>query len=433
MRNAEKDQQEERERIERRRKEDEEAYERVRSEGLIEGLQLSDESDEEEERFSPLISQGELASPPGKAQKEGEEEAKEVVASAGEAVPAVLSPSVAVSPPPTDLLTADRPPLPETISSNDTLETAEEGEEAGEADRPDLRPRADTQPSIYAESTYSTTSSSAAPPLPSPPQVLAEPAPAPVPVGGVAVVTSTPSAPVTPLPAASTASGTVDKPEEEDSVLSTLRDAATSTTTTIAAGATAAVAGLGAAIASAGHNPAREASPEPETQTGSAAPIAVPKEARSVLADVAEEEVVAAPVDISAAETAPQPPVSSTPIPHPAPLGIDTSLSSSAASSSAPPSSSAVIASAAGAGGIAPSVTASPSSAAFSRSTAGTSAPASESGTGGKREGKELPADPMSWDVQEVVEWARQKGFDKLTVSKFEGALFLLSFPMRRD
>lgn len=423
MRNAEKDQQEERDRIEQRRKEDEEAYERVRREGLIEGLQLSDESDEEEEgRFSPLVGQDELAASPATAKEDGVESAKEIVASGGEATSASTFPSLALSPP-AEHLDVARSTLDETISSNDTLATAEE--------HPDLRPRSDTQPSVYAESTYSTTSSSAAPPLPSPPSLLAEIAP--VPVGGIAVVTSSSStsAPLstsTSIPGepVSTPPSTVteSKLEEDDSVLSSLRTAATSTTEAITAGATAAVAGLGVALAAASHNAAREASPEPESQTGSDAPVAVPKEASGVLADVAEEEtVVAAPVDVVAAETASHPPVSAaSTYAHPPPINTS-SLSSSTASSSALPSSSALNTNTV----IAPSLTASPSSAAFSRSTVGTSAPASETGTNGGGSGRELPLDPMSWEVGDVVEWARQKGFDKLTVSKFEGASPLLS------
>lgn len=35
-----------------------------------------------------------------------------------------------------------------------------------------------------------------------------------------------------------------------------------------------------------------------------------------------------------------------------------------------------------------------------------------------------LPADPTTWGVREVVQWGKMKGFDALTLSKFEGAHF---------
>lgn len=37
-----------------------------------------------------------------------------------------------------------------------------------------------------------------------------------------------------------------------------------------------------------------------------------------------------------------------------------------------------------------------------------------------------LPADPTTWGVREVVEWGKMKGFDSLTLSKFEGTYFSL-------
>ncbi|GAA5871266.1 hypothetical protein JCM8547_007237 [Rhodosporidiobolus lusitaniae] len=393
MENAEKAAQEERERIEKRRKEDEERYEAVRRDGLIEGLELSDESDAEE-GFSPLMGQKpfgaaaveEKEDEEKEVLQEGKEAAQQVVPVGGEAVPASAT-------------HGQRPSLPETVSSSDSLDVK----------KPELRPRADTQPSIYAESTYS--QSSSVPPVPSPPTAIADlpPLPAspqPVVTPPVSTAPLSPPEPASTSPASATSAAS--------GMLDTLKSAASTTTAADGAAAVAAGAGVGLAVSSATEK--SEPSPEPTSVAQD-----LPKEASTALdAAPPAEEVTAAPVDVKAAETATAPPVETAPPAvtsssasrtiTPAPLDAVSSTSFPI-----PPSSTAAAAPA-----IAPSLTASPSSAAFSRngggaaSTAGTSAPASEAG------GRELPADPMAWSVEDVVEWAKQKGFDKLTVSKFE-------------
>ncbi|GAA6039658.1 hypothetical protein JCM8097_002239 [Rhodosporidiobolus ruineniae] len=427
--NAEKAAQEERERAARRKKEDEEAYERVRREGLIEGLQLSDESDEDEpeEELRPVredspAREGAFSAltktasgEQGQVANDAKEAAREVVAAGGEAAPAQVQavpavPEAAPERPPlleaqsgshypdeapvkVEEAVSSPAPAPALAAAAEEQETlAELARAASEAEQNEAeeqnRPRADTLSSAYAESTYSQ-SSSAAPPVPSPPP--------PAPLDLPALSTSTPS----PSKEKSETS-----PTSPSSVLDSLKSAATSTGAAFTAGATAAAAGVGLAAAHAADGAAQAA--EEEKSATATAEVPLPQEAKSVLdaAPTANEATTAQPVDVSAAESAPAPPAPA-PIPQPAVMAVP-----------APSPAAPVVAS---------SLTASPSSAAFSHthtngaSTAGTSAPASEAGSkGGSGSGKELPADPYDWSVEDVVEWARQKGFDGLTVGKFQ-------------
>ncbi|GAA5911366.1 hypothetical protein JCM6882_002357 [Rhodosporidiobolus microsporus] len=403
MQNAEKAAKDERDRAEKRRKEDEERYEKQRQQGLIDGLQLSDESDDEEEevlqqRFAQLNGKKGDEPKTEEVAKEGEAAAKEVVADGGEAKPAVST----AAPPSADGDLLERPPLPEGLPS---------------------------QPSVYADSVYSTTSSSA-PPMPSPPPVVADlPSTSTAsPPAAAAVVTSTsdsaPSPPalaVSTSPAAPSADAETrpDSPKETSptspsSVLDSLKTAATTTGAALAGAATATAAGVGLAIAS---SPTDETAQEKEKEEEKAKEVPLPAEAKDAAEKVPtpalEPETTAVPVDAQAAETAPQPvPSSSAAATSPPPIST-----APAAAVSPSPEPSPTRSGAGAAGVIAPSLTASPSSALFSgngASTAGTSAPASESGK------RELPSDPMEWAVEDVVEWAKQKGFDALTVGKFE-------------
>ncbi|GAA5977063.1 hypothetical protein JCM11641_001289 [Rhodosporidiobolus odoratus] len=374
MENAEKAARQEREKAERRRKDDEERYERTR-EGLIEGLQLSDESESEDEGheadqrepFSALRARGQT-----KAAEGAKEAAKEVVADGGEAAP-----TVSVSPAPlTGGGASLRPPLHDAFSSSSSLGAAQEQHE--------LRPRADTQPSVYAESIYSTTSS-AAPPLPSPAAIVASQPPSPA------------KSVVAPLPtSSSTESSSVAAPVAD--ALEGLRSAASTTTAALAGVATAAAAGVGLAVSD------RQPSPEPAVRA-SEPDLAKPAMHAALPKDEAEQ--TALPVDIAAAERAPSPihsvysqPKPRTPSPHPPPAPIHTATPVTA---------------------VAPSLTASPASLAFGTSTAATSAPPSETGKEGGL-ARDIPVDPLTWSVEDVVTWAKSKGFDKMTVGKFEGA-----------
>ncbi|BGP18900.1 hypothetical protein JCM10213_005515 [Rhodosporidiobolus nylandii] len=360
--NAEKAAREERERKERRRREDEEAYERVRREGLIEGLQLSDESDEEGEgelQAIKALRQNGVHEGEGekKLDKDAEDAAKEVVAAGGEA-------ALASAPTGSTASTTLRPPLADSSALSSSSSLAVNGGEK--------RPRADTQPSIYAESTYSTTSS-AAPPLPSPPAVTADLA-APSHRAGAAVSRSPLTAPSSPA-------------AEQSSALVTA-------TAAVAGAATTALAGAGLALSQ------RAPSPSPSRSPSARAPSPLPLPAEAALAlsaPLAPVEETAAPVGIPAAETAPTP-VRAARTPSP----ISPPPHTSTISTGLPHASS---------------LTASPASLAFGSSA--TTAATSASG-GSLKEGKELPADPMEWAVEDVVEWARRKGFDAMTVGKFE-------------
>lgn len=426
MENAEREAQEERERAERRRREDEERYEKRKS-GFIEGLQLSDESDDDE-------------------------------------------PEPEVAP---VLTTRLDEPVEEVEELRDESIGRQSVDETGSSL---VRPRADTQASTYAESVYSNASS--APPIPSPPVPGAANAPSP----SIALAASepSPSTALAPEPASialpaspaieateSSAAEPVEAPatkgdetprsgneaspdESAGGIADTLKAASESTAGVLTAGAAGLVAAVGAAAAATGvalqgdDDKAREvapvsqaaamqsqeeelaapveataaldsdatataAAPPPPDET--AVPVEVPARAatpvQATAADAAVESapaVESVPVAAAASQPAAAPPVLvdsarattppaalSAPLAQPvSPASLDQSRASTPATSAAPLSSSVV--------------------------TGATTATASTSEQG---EAKELPADPMTWNVDEVVAWGKQKGFDALTVGKF--------------
>ncbi|GAA6036685.1 hypothetical protein NBRC10512_003519 [Rhodotorula toruloides] len=438
--NAERAAQEERERAETRKREDEERYREYRKSGLIEGLQLSDESDEEDEDDAPL--------PLPSSVEASSDEAG--LANGEKAVPAV-----------------NGGPAPATSEAEEILSTP--AHTSPDAERPEIRPRADTQPSIYAESTYSNNSS--IPPVPSPPTLPTtepsrsiaavsapepletaslpnEQAKEPILAGTPAILAAESASPVggdeTPRSPAPVEPSTVQQ-EPEHSATTAITETLKSTTHTAAevltAGAAGVVAAATTAAAIAGVSLSHDSKDEqkevdeakkevdavpkeaePALKTDVVEPAAPPKPETTAIPAVTEHSV--APVPASAADAvveASAPPASSAPSPATA---VD---SPAAPRSTTPPATSAPT--------VQPS---SPTTTAESRSsTPATHAPLSSSivtaattatpaasvsgdATGTSEAGKkDLPADPMNWNVENVVEWGKQKGFDQLTLSKF--------------
>ncbi|GAA5964762.1 hypothetical protein JCM3765_002546 [Sporobolomyces pararoseus] len=319
MENAEEAAREEQERAERRKKEDEEAYERVRNAGLIEGLQLSDESDDDEDEplagtgAFPLSTTGEGGGLSRQVSKEGTQR---------------LSPHKSIS----------------RTSSN--------------ASASKRRDRADTQPSVYAESTYS--QSSLAPPLPDSSTIPPLPGPA-VSAADALLDNSTPQD-LTPV-----------RTREEEAVL------APSSTTL---------------------NPSQvelPASPLP-TEDSSSQPV---------------EPTTTSRPHTPLPNTSPAVPAIaafSTPKHVPAPLPIS-NLAFVAPAAASPTTSQASV------------LDQSRASSRLGAALTGETSPGPSSVRGGTINDKEpmrdLPSDPLTWSVDDVVEWARQKGFDNLTLGKF--------------
>ncbi|GAA5894582.1 uncharacterized protein JCM6883_002144 [Sporobolomyces salmoneus] len=305
MENAEEAAREEQERAERRKKEDEEAYERVRNAGLIEGLQLSDESDDEDEVLTgtgafPLGANGRLSRQVSKEQE-----------------PQRLSPHKSIS----------------RTSSNASTNNKR-------------RDRADTQPSVYAESTYS--QSSSVPPLP---ETTVPPLPGPAVAAFDALLDSS-STPrdLTPV-----------RSREEDLIL---------------------------APPSPGVNPAQLALPASPLPSDS---LSQPRdEPSSALAGTA---------------------TFSTPKHVPTPLPLSNHSVTNGTAAASPTTSQAS------------GLDQSRASSRLGTALTGETSPGPSSLRGGTINDKEslrdLPADPLSWNVDDVVEWARQKGFDNLTLNKF--------------
>ncbi|GAA6020104.1 hypothetical protein JCM10207_006256 [Rhodosporidiobolus poonsookiae] len=399
--NAEKAQREARERQERKRREDEEAYERLRREGLIEGLGLSDESEPEDEG-------------------EGEKEVLREVETAPE-----------------------RPPLGESRSSR--------SEYAGEPSADASRPRADTQPSTYAESVYSTTSS--APPQSSPQKVVTDLPSPPV----AAVVTPSPTsasasaAPAaeaekpteeaappaasepTPAPAADAPSSSPTSTTASDA-LHTAQNALTTAGAALAGAATTAVAAAGVGLGSSPTSATGERTPSPSPAEAAAAPEPeLPKEAAPVLAaePAKEAEQTAAPV-------APQEAVQPDPTPAAAAAASTATAAPALAPLSTAPTTTGAVAEVSPVPATAATDGHSPAAAlkttavngnghdgALTSSPAHGAFPAASAGEEKEKEKKDggdagLPDDPMSWSVQDVVSWAKGKGFDEMTVGKFE-------------
>ncbi|GAA5924019.1 uncharacterized protein JCM15063_005526 [Sporobolomyces koalae] len=303
MENAEADAKAEQERADRRKREDEEAYERVRNAGLIEGLQLSDESDDEEDE----IAHGgfALGSTEGKLSRQVSKEEDD----------ARLSPNKSIS----------------RTSSNASHKR---------------RDRANTQPSIYAESNYS--QSSLVPPLPDSP------------------------VPPLPGPAVSAADALIDEPNSRDLTPVRSRDDASL--------------------------PLATAEPISTEQSASAIP-ANPSPSRPQTPLPASSTAVPA----NAAFATPKH------VPTPLPLPISNQVFGVSAASPTTSHASGLDQSRA-------------SSRLGTALTGETSPEASVRGgtiSDKDHSGRDLPADPVTWTVDDVVEWARSKGFDGLTLSKF--------------
>ncbi|GAA5911326.1 hypothetical protein JCM8208_005220 [Rhodotorula glutinis] len=436
MQNAETDAQKERERAERRRKEDEEMYEKRKS-GYVEGLQLSDESDDEvEEEGAAVFS-----------------------------APAAVVPSIAPS-------TSDLEVLPEPSSSRPSVD------ESG----PFLvRPRADTQASTYAESVYSNAS---IPPVPSPivpdadvvPRSIAlassssEPVTARAPTALDAAAVALPSSPALDAPEATAGADessavahsmgdeTPRSPVEPASTLDdTLKSATESTVVALSAGAAGLVAAVGAAAAATGvalqgddKAHVAEAIAGPATTQSREEDVAAPAEAHAALdtrataaaaappppeetaVPVEESTRAATPVQATAVDalvesSSPLNQGASSPALVPAPV-VSTNIAQappalvdSARAGTPPPAPPASMPVAASPPSATQSRSSTPATSAVPLSssvlTTATTAPPSTSEQG---DAKELPADPMTWGVEDVVAWGKQKGFDALTVSKFE-------------
>lgn len=334
--NAEKAAREERERAERRRREDEEAYEKARSDGFVPDLQLSSESEGEEE-MPPL--------PVGMKSALDQARSAETQANGPSAVVESRAPDTSAS----------------AVTEGLGLSTTVIG--GGVAGEDEARARADTLNSSYAESTYSTHS---------------------VDPSGATSAGVHPSSEDTAATDTLQTSQTSNGDSKDASPLGMLPEGL--------AAAGAGVAGLAAGAAAAmGLTSRSHAAEEPlrsvqETATStSAAPVACP--------------VVTAPTPVL-------PPAASPPI-------AETVVAPSTTGKSVPPPIST-------AGGTGPSPIPSPRSIAQSQTSSrlGPSAMPGSSDTSPRRK---LPQDPAAWSVEDVTEWGKMKGFDALTLSKFQG------------
>ncbi|GAA5891794.1 hypothetical protein JCM5296_001863 [Sporobolomyces johnsonii] len=364
LENAEQAAREERERAERRKREDEEAYERARNQGLIEGLQLSDESDDEDD-MGPSI---------------GAFHIMNGAAAAAE----------------------NRPALSKTTSLSSSLGTELNGSR---------RPRADTQPSIYAESTYSNNSS--IPPVPS---AALAPADIPAPLSRSPSRSSSRS----PVVTATSSFATQDQ-QPHHTVLDSLKVSTGAAAETVGAGIVGAAAAA-AGLSSQHEQQDRSATPEPARSVtpstilpSEAAPVvqastsALPE---SLSAFPAATFIASGSLDFDHPRTPLPLPAASAAAPKtpkhvPTPLPLSTSFSSVAASSSPAASHTS-------------GLTQSRASSRMGTAATGETSPgASVNGAGPEKDGRVLPKDPLSWTVDDVVEWGRQKGFDALTLTKF--------------
>ncbi|BGP22425.1 phospholipid binding protein [Rhodotorula toruloides] len=442
--NAERAAQEERERAEARKRDDEERYREYRKSGLIEGLQLSDESGEEDEKEGPLPL-------PSSVEASSDE--------AGQAAGEKATPAV------------NGGPAPASLEAGEILSTTPPA--SADAERPEIRPRADTQPSIYAESTYSTNSS--IPPVPSPPvlptskpspSIAAVSAPEPLDTASLAkdrakesTLAGTPA--ILAVESASPVAGdeTPRSPapvepsptqlEPETSATSSITETLKSTTHTTAEALTAGAAGVMAvattAAAIAGVSLSHDSKEEQkELEEMKREGVAVPKEAEPALktdavdadaplkpemtASPAVTDHSVTPVPASAADAVVE---SSAPPATATPTQAVVAEAPAAPRSATPPAATAIVqpsppATTSESRSSTPATPAALSSSVITAATTATPAASVSGGaekmaaTGTSEAGKkELPTDPMNWDVDDVVEWGRQKGFDQLTLSKF--------------
>ncbi|KAM0751536.1 hypothetical protein T439DRAFT_212506 [Meredithblackwellia eburnea MCA 4105] len=401
--NAEREAREEKERAEQRRKDDEAAYAATRGDsGLIEGLQLSDESDLDEEDLRHL--------PVGRAITKQ---------------PSIGSVSGAPVPP------ADGAPIPEdaveelsTASLAAPVISRTADGDTTDDDRHSVRSRANTIASVYPDSTAG--DASPPPPLPSSSPFFTSPA--------LGTSTAEPSAPSSPVPEqkvnGSPALNGSPKPSSPSLSGTALEAVGAGFTGAAAVVAAAAVAG-GSALKK-GEDSLKDKTPSPQPH------VSLPSQAEAVLK--APSPIIPSPaltslpvVALSADHLAKPvaPPATTveaargTPTPTPAALNAHTyqaapispikgadftdSPAASLTSETHSRSSSRM--------GAAPLTAASTGTAETSpreSSFGGFNGPQALGGP------KALPYDPREWGVEEVVEWGRSKGFDALTLSKFQ-------------
>lgn len=394
--NAERAAREEQERAEQRRRADEEAYAKARSEGLVEGLQLSDESESEDEDLLPL--------PVGM---------KSTLSRTPEEVEPTSPPTVPsaeiVPPTPTD---------PETNKAVQPLEAAALTPEATpSADDESLagRPRAETVSDGYAESTYSNYSIPNSTSSPNIETVASSPPTAalsvPIPDEDAReelITTTTPAEP----------NGTATPQPNGHSFLSNIATAPVAAASAVGAGAV--------GLATAAFVSTRTETPEPtpfepvneqvltpaqEVAAASEAPVPVP--APTVVASVDEPSTSAPPGAPRSSTPPPAPAPASEPLPAPTTRALPAPINTLASTP------------------IAAAFVASPAASTVSRSSSRVdTAPTTVKSTGTAETSpqvgsssvlRDLPHDPRVWTVDDVVEWAKAKGFDTLTLAKFQG------------
>ncbi|KAI5476458.1 hypothetical protein MNV49_007705 [Pseudohyphozyma bogoriensis] len=382
--NAEREKREEKERADRRRQQDEENYARTRSEnGLVEGLQLSDESDDEEEPVGDGLSVPMAKSTSRSSSKQ----------------PSISS--VAGSPLPEAALELHDEPEPVEVLSSPTVN--------GDGDEFPGRPRSPSAASsTYAESTYSAGS------------------PAPVHLNAP-ILNSTPS-PSLDRPASPSPQPTNGDTEPEDLTSSKAAEALAAVGAGVAGAATVAAAAVVNGASSVGDAPSPKLVQDEVERAPS--PLPLPEEAQAVAAPPEAEVVRAAPTNV----VEPSPALS---VGSPSALSNDTptngltpvrSLTPTIPVTPTLPSAAVqnVIQSTERTASPAASLTSADHSRASSRlDTAPLTAASTGTGETSLRDStsgatKSLPYDPTLWGVDEVVEWGKSKGFDALTLGKFQ-------------
>lgn len=373
--NAEKAAQEEQARIERRKQDDVAAYEKLRKDGLIEDLQLSEESSEEEELPLPVGMKSTLTRAP-------------------ESIELPSSPTV------------DEPTSP--------VIAVDEPSSGGEG-----RPRAGTVSSGYAESTYSTQSVQAV----ASPVIAAD-------VSTLPHIEGAEDAENAQEELKEDAVAGPSQPNGDHSALESAKHNALEAVEAVGAG----VIGVAAVAAAAVGLTLDSKQDEPSTSLPKLADnpidnsaidnsdinnsIPVPLEASSSVPShivTAPSPVVAPPPATQRAVTPPPP--STLPLPAPsistAPLKtIPTPIITASDPIHASPAASLT------------SATHSRSSSRLGTAplTAGSVATIDTSPRGSASGSRAAPPhDPTLWSVDDVVEWGRGKGFDNLTLSKFQG------------
>lgn len=379
--NAEKAAQEAAARAEQRRQDDVAAYEKARSEGLVDGLQMSDESSEEEELPLPVGMKSTLARP------------------GPEAVELPASPTVDTASP--------------SLSAASPLIIVDGHSSADEMGRP----RAGTVSSGYAESSYSTQSVQPAPTAQDA-QVLAAATEAPLDADDAQEELNE--------------DATVAHPNGE-SALDATKHIAVEAVEAVGAG----VIGVAAAAAAVVGLNVHPNSAEPTAVDASFPKEVDPVTAQPALAPVED------PIIPSHTITAPSPVVPPPASPPAADRALTPPLIAQApeiSPSSIKPIPAPLVTSAKA---MSASPAASLTSAIHSRSSSrlgaapltGGSLATSDTSPHGSVAGRSrpLPHDPLAWSVEDVVEWGRGKGFDNLTLSKFQGVFRFLIYHQSRS